>query len=121
MAVTGVIDAVAVEVYHVVDAAGEEAATWLRFAGSTSRIGFGVLLVGLTAMSLFTVCIWVKGILRKFTWVWPSPFAQAERAGVENDASHEYALATWERGRPARQAFAAKFGAASNWRGAGRR
>ena len=67
MAVTGVIDAIAVEVYHVVDAAGEEAVTWLRFAGSTSRIGFGVLLVGLTAMAFFTICIWAKGILREFT------------------------------------------------------
>ena len=61
MAVTGVIDTVAVEVYHVVDAAGEEAVTWLRFAGSTSRIGLGVLLVGLTAMSFFAVWVWTMG------------------------------------------------------------
>ena len=119
IAVSGVIEAVTMEVSHVVDAAGEEAVTWVRFAGAASRVGVVAVLlavaVWITAVPCLRVC--GGGASRKFTWIWPSPFAQAGRSpspsvrvenAPANDESSALALQVREKGRLAREAFLAQ-------------
>ena len=102
VAVSGVIDAVTVEVYHVVDAAGEEAVTWMRFAGGTARGTLVAALIGLVTWALVMMCSWMRGAPKKFSWVWPSPFAQAERSPSNDTSTADLvALESWEKSCPA--------------------
>ena len=67
--------AVQVEAQMVIDAVGDEIASFVHQVGYLSRAAALALVLGILFWGL-------RPVIKKFTWVWPSPFAQAAPAGA---------------------------------------